>query len=347
MGAAMSDIDDPYDIDEPGHSPRSSSSGRSNGNGRYDLRPRSTSPPDSPSEGTSAAAAVNRPTATVGPRPASSILQNETLRQVLSLLAQGSDLVEDDDDDDDEGDIWMDYGGDDRGGVEGGDAALNRRPGRGVRGLLLYSPDHGDNSFDEDETAASVGVQDVLSSLRGSGRGRGGKRPPAALVRPSPEMLKTLNASDFSFLTRQWLGMEQIRINQEDSAETSDKSSAQPRASASTESSTSTTSSSSSSKSAEPPPPTRMRRSMIPKAVTAREMGMMPRGRGHLLHPSSHDKRRGFRGTGFTLGTQCQLLGKYLPNHCKRMETYDQQVFNGTYSNCGDIFVSSCQGRHA
>ena len=68
----------------------------------------------------------------------------------------------------------------------------------------------------------------------------------------------------------------------------------------------------------------------IPGALNAREIGVRSGLRG--------------RGRGFTLGTQCQLMANYLPNHWQRFETFVQPVFNGTYSNCGDLFLSSCQG---
>lgn len=120
-------------------------------------------------------------------------LQNQALRSVLQLLAyggmDGSDMDDDDDDGDGGGDLWMESDDED-GGQDS--AGLNvRRAGR----LLFYSPDTAGSSYDEDETAASVGAQ-VVSSLRGRTAGRRTSRRPRH-PKPSPELLEALNSSDF------------------------------------------------------------------------------------------------------------------------------------------------------
>ena len=61
--------------------------------------------------------------------------------------------------------------------------------------MFPNSPDTAGSSFDEDETAASVGALDVISSLRRGGRGggwsrrRGGEHPLRKHVKPSPGVL--------------------------------------------------------------------------------------------------------------------------------------------------------------
>ena len=122
-------------------------------------------------------------------------LQNQALRSVLQLLAyggmDGSDM-DDDDDDGSGGDLWTESDDEDD-GQDG--AGLNvRRAGR----LLFYSPDTAGSSYDEDETAASVGAQ-VVSSLRGRTAGRRTSRRPRH-PKPSPELLEALNSSDFRYL---------------------------------------------------------------------------------------------------------------------------------------------------
>ena len=149
-----------------------------------------------------------------------------------------------------------------------------------------------------------------------------------------------------SFLTRQWLGLRQPVANLKANDDHSMPGTSDPTGSCDLPGTSSNLPGSSnnlpgtsdlpanSSKSEEPSAKHNRvignSRLAIPGALNAREIGVRSGLRG--------------RGRGFTLGTQCQLMANYLPNHCQRLETFEQPVFNGTYSNCGDLFLSSCQG---
>ena len=47
---------------------------------------------------------------------------------------------------------------------------------------------------------------------------------------------------------------------------------------------------------------------------------------------------------GFTHGQRCKVFESYLPNKADLIAKYKQKVFCGTYSTCGDLFMSACQG---
>ena len=110
--------------------------------------------------------------------------QNQALRSVLQLLAYGG---EDDSDEDGGGggELWMESDGDDDDDQEDQEVRAGR--------LMFYSTG---SSYDEDETAASVGAQ-VVSSLQ-RGRPRRHPRRPRQL-KPSPELVQALNKSDYRY----------------------------------------------------------------------------------------------------------------------------------------------------
>ena len=48
----------------------------------------------------------------------------------------------------------------------------------------------------------------------------------------------------------------------------------------------------------------------------------------------------------FSHGRQCFLMSKFLPNKRRKIATFSQKLFCGTYSNCGNLFLSACQDQN-
>lgn len=46
---------------------------------------------------------------------------------------------------------------------------------------------------------------------------------------------------------------------------------------------------------------------------------------------------------GLSAGAKCQVYQTFLPNKCRKMAEYHQKVFCGTFSHCGNLFLSACQ----
>ena len=182
MGQNMSDLSDDENRGLGSHQ----SPTRNNGNGRYNLRenPRPTGnsepvPPRDPRE-------EDRQRAT---QAISSIIQllagfdqgNEGNRDGSALVTV-EDMLEAESDDWDDPRVRFDE-------------------------MLFQTSDDDDSSYDDDEIAASVGVHHVLNSMRSQN-----KSPP----KPSVELLRSLNDSDFSRLTRESLGMTPLQSSRRD-----------------------------------------------------------------------------------------------------------------------------------
>lgn len=54
----------------------------------------------------------------------------------------------------------------------------------------------------------------------------------------------------------------------------------------------------------------------------------------------------GHRFGHFTLGAKRQIQSTLLPNQSKTAASLNQKVFCGTYSKCGDLFMSACQDQN-
>ena len=66
--------------------------------------------------------------------------------------------------------------------------------------------------------------------------------------------------------------------------------------------------------------------------VSSRELGNFARS------PSS--------GSPFSHGRQCFMMTKFLPNKRRKIATFNQKLFCGSYSNDGNLFLSACQDQN-
>jgi len=340
--------------DAASNSPSSPASTRSNGNGRYNLRqlPSRTTSPNAQSPGGSRSGGGGgsrgepgtfdndgrliaedfeaRPAAAAAAaqnRAGRSVLQNQALRSVLQLLAGLDQEGEDYDDDDD-------LVGGEEGGME-----WDARDVRVDEMLFLGSDDEDeDDSYDEvaDETAASIGVAHVLSSMRMPPSAHSASSGSLVKPKPTPEMVQSLQESDFSRLTRERLGLgpatktvaatSALNSLENPKASTSSSSSTSQEPIASSSASSLETDKSSATTAAQPETVC-PNKQFLPRILADREIG-------------------GFRSLSspfFSAGCQCRLMGNYLPNHCQKKTTFTQKLFCGSYSNCGDLFMSACQ----
>ena len=51
-------------------------------------------------------------------------------------------------------------------------------------------------------------------------------------------------------------------------------------------------------------------------------------------------------GSPFSHGRQCVMMTKFLPNKRRKIATFNQKLFCGTYSNDGNLFLSACQDQN-
>jgi WD40 repeat protein len=360
--------------------------GRSTGNGRYNLRIRPSTTGENMSTSTNTTENESNSVETgndvttqnetedgprrristsnviqiSGRRQGSSILRLEgaTLRSVLAVLTGRHDNDDDDSDDSD----------------------LPR--GRSRRGLFdgmrMHSQDDNDDGSNTNSSATSDDeewVRRIAGLSRGASFTRR-HRTPAKNSRKTPQkvepdILKALESSDFSASTRQSLGMSpyperndplllltsskqklsgcvdncRISIENEDSDGEIDIETVSPRCTSKNINSMGETSKQYSAKRSCPMSPHFLKQNNTENS-SINECNRLPSISSWVSSRELGNFSRSAYASPFSHGRQCFLMGKFLPNKRRKIATFSQKLFCGTYSNCGNLFLSACQDQN-
>ena len=362
--------------------------GRSTGGGRYNLRVRpnqrsvNTLEPhnrmserneiESTSGGTGQNAAEPAPRRRIatsdviqisGRRQGSSILRLEgaTLRSVLAVL---TGRHENDDDSD--------------------DSDVPRGRGRGLgmfEGMRMHNQDDNDDgsnsSATSDDEDALIGIRRMAGLTRGASftrRRRKSSRKTQQKI--EPDMIKMLEQTDFSALTRQSLGLspypktngellrgpssntkaretydkrkdrenedsegEIIDVETIDTVDISHPKQCLNESSKSAKSKRGCSTSSYAVKQSMTDNPDNFKSIPEYNSLPTVSSWVAKRELGNFTRPPSS-------ASPFSHGRQRLLLSKFIPNKRRKIATFSQKLFCGTYSNCGNLFLSACQDQN-
>ena len=295
---------------------------------------------------------------------ASSILRLEgaTLRSVLAVLTGRHD---DNDDDSDDSDTPL---------------AIRGRGSRRFEGMRMHNQDDtidGSNSNSSNSSDEEEWVRRIAGVSRGASFRRRQRYSPKnsrkSRQKIEPDMIKMLQDSDFSILTRQSLGMSPFNksncdtgvssslstckaLNVQDKCKISVDNDVTVKVAAKITGDVDMLQKEKNSEACSVPLSVKQCPSYGANATNlypSQNLSMLVE-RNRIPPVSAWVSRRELGdftrssscGSPFSHGRQCMLMSKFIPNKRRKIATFSQKLFCGTYSNCGNLFLSACQDQN-